>query len=324
MEAKDDYTPELNELEMRDERMSQRGLLNIETFKSTASETFFFQRLLGSKIGIINAKREADFEEACAPMEELPELIFLNVLLLISALRIMNRSFSIGTYLAFEAYASVFFLPLSEVLGANDLFRKFEKRLKGLYKEVKRGKEEEAEQRISIEGVSKLAGYVEIKDVCFSYEEGIPVLENINLSIQPGQRVAIIGNSGAGKTTLLKLLQGLYQPSCGEITIDGVNPALLDRRLYSASIGCANQEVTLFAASVRDNITLWDDGVTDAEIYYAATDACIHDHIASLDGAYEYLLSENRNNFSAGQRQRTEIARALLYDPSIILYGRQT
>lgn len=311
------------ELIMCDERISSAGLQNIETFKSTASETYFFQRMLGSKIAVINARKDQDFTESCKPFDALPGVVFLNLLLLISALRIMNRSFSIGSYLAFQAYASAFFVPLSEVLGAGGLFARLERRLKYLYSELSGGGKEEPRNQIPEGSTGKLEGYIEIDDVCFGYD-GVPVLENISLSVKPGQRIAILGNSGAGKTTLLKLLQGLYTPDSGKISIDGIDPARMDKHLFANSIGCANQEITLFAASVRDNITMWDESVSDAEIYRAAGDACIHGHIASLDGAYDYRLSENGNNLSGGQRQRLEIARALLYNPSVVLLDEAT
>lgn len=316
--------PKLTVLERHDERISFTGLKNIETFKSTASETYFFQRLLGSKISIINAKQNHDIEEAYSPVEDLPVIVFLNILLLISALRMMDHSFSPGLYLAFQTYASAFFIPLSSVLSARKSFRKFGIHLQRFNQELDNGKDASPREDVSAASTGKLNGYIELKDVCFGYEHGAPVLQNISLSVTPGQRIALLGNSGSGKTTLLKLLQGMYEPDSGEIYIDGVNPARMDKRLFVNSIGCANQDITLFSASVRDNITLWDESVSDAEMYRAARDACIHEHISSLKGAYAYHLSENGNNLSRDQMQRLEISRALLYNPSVVLLDEVT
>ncbi|MDR1376095.1 MAG: ATP-binding cassette domain-containing protein [Synergistaceae bacterium] len=309
----------LSDLIFQDERIGSIGLENIETFKSTASETHFIQRVVSSKTEIINAKRDKDFEEAYGPFNTLPEVIFLNLLLMISAVRIMNRGFSVGYYLAFQAYASAFFFPLSAVLAVNKLFGNFDRHLKDLREALDSGEKISPRNSVPAESTGKLDGYIELKNVCFGYESGVPVLQNIDLSIKPGQRIAILGKTGAGKTTLLKLLQGLYEPDSGEISIDGVNPSRMNKRLFAGSIGCANQEITLFAASVRDNITMWDETVSDAEVYNAAHDACIHEYITSLNGAYDFPLSENGDNLGDGQKQRIEIARALLYNPSIVL-----
>jgi ATP-binding cassette subfamily C protein len=295
-------------------------LENIEIFKSAASETFFFQRLIGSKIAIINAGKERSFENACQPIERVPAIIFLNLLLLISAFRIMDKNFTIVTYLAFQAYAGAFFIPLSEVLNFRELFGNFENRLKKLNKELDTGKPDIPHDELPVHNKDQLEGYIEIKNVCFSYDDGLPVLQNINLSLKPGQRVAILGDSGDGKTTLIKILQGLYERTSGEITIDGINPARMDKHLFASSIGCANQQITVFAASVRDNITIWDDSISDAEIYNAASNACIHPHIASLEGTYDFMLAEHGSNLSGGQKQMLEISRALLHNPSIVLF----
>ena len=310
------------ELNLKSDRISASGLEHIETFKSTSSETFFYQQVMGSKIAVVNASNDDDYEEAYSPLEELPAVIFFNILLLISAFRIMDRNFTIGTYLAFQAYATAFFLPLSGVLNAGELFDKFEKRLKKLFVTLKT--ETEQAKRTEKNKQEKIQGYIEMKNVSFSYENGSPVLQNISISLKPGQRLAVLGESGAGKTTLLKLLQGMYEPTEGEVTIDGLNPAKMDKELYAKSIGCANQEITIFAASVRDNITLWDNSVSDAQIYNAASDACIHSYIASLDGAYDYHLAENGRNISGGQKQRIEMARVFLHNPSVALLDEAT
>jgi len=309
------------DLNLKSERISASGLEHIETFKSTASETFFYRQVIGSKIAVVNASNADDYEEAYTPLGELPEVIFFNLLLLISAFRIMDRNFTIGTYLAFQAYATAFFIPLSGVLNAGELFGKFEKRLKRLFGVLK-AEAEQAPCTETPEQQEKL-GFIEMKNVSFSYES-TPVLQNISISLKAGQRLAVLGESGAGKTTLLKLLQGMYEPTEGEITIHGINPTKMDKALYAKSIGCANQEIAIFSASVRDNITLWDDSVSDAQIYNAASDACIHSHIANLDGAYDYLLAENGRNISGGQKQRIEMARAFLHNPAVVLLDEAT
>jgi ABC-type bacteriocin/lantibiotic exporter with double-glycine peptidase domain len=302
------------------EQLYVQGLQNIEMYKSSAAESVLFKRLLGENTAKINSKRKDDFQEACSPIEDLPEIIFLNLLLVISALRIMDRSFSIGTYLAFQAYASAFFYPLNGVLSARAKLLKFEKTIAGYFKELGKYEEEKPAVHAKTGKNTMLEGYIEFKNVFFSYEKNMPIIKDFNLSIKPGQRVAVIGKSGTGKTTLLKLLQGLYEPDCGEITIDGIPASRIDRDLFKNSAGCANQDTAIFSASIRENITMWDDSITETDLYNAAHDACIHKYISSLEGAYEYQLTENGNNISRGQCQKIEITRALIYNPSIVIF----
>ncbi|MDR0382644.1 MAG: ATP-binding cassette domain-containing protein [Spirochaetaceae bacterium] len=314
----------LRDLTLRDEWISSQGLRNIETFKATASETHFFQQMMSSKIRIINAKGKDDEANASAPFDNLPEIFFLNILLLVSALRIMNREFSIGSYLAFQAYAAAFFYPMGRVFAAPGLFAKLENRLRDLYREQEAG----AAVTVPPPAVSasapvrtsgKLRGYIEFKDVSFSYPGNLPVLEHFSLSLRPGQRAALVGKSGCGKSAVVKLLQGLYTPTAGEIAIDGISPECIDRETFINSIGFANQKISFFTASVRDNITLWDENVSAAAVYQAVNAVGMHDFIASLDGAYDYMLTENARILSGGQQQKMEIARALLYNPSIVI-----
>jgi ABC-type bacteriocin/lantibiotic exporter with double-glycine peptidase domain len=322
----------LRDLTLRDERIGSRGLRSIETFKATASETHFFQQIMSSKIRIVNAKGRDDEAEASRPFSDLPEIFFLNILLLISALRIMNRDFSIGSYLAFQAYAVAFFYPMGRVLAAPELFARLENRLRGLYRELGTAVENTSAPIVSesapvpvvsvstpVQAPGKLRGYIEFKDVSFSYPGSPPALEHFNLSLRPGQRAALVGRSGCGKSTIIKLLQGLYAPGSGEITIDGMAPDRIGRETFITSIGCANQKLSFFTASIRDNITLWDEEVSDVAVDQVVKAVGLHDFIVSLDGAYDHVLAENGRMLSSGQQQRMEIARTLLYNPSIVV-----
>lgn len=337
------------DLALRDEWLSTMALQNIETFKSTASEPHFFRQMMSSKIRIINAGSREDEAEALKPFNNLPSVFFMNILLLISAIRIMNREFTIGSYLAFQAYATAFFYPMSQALQAPGLLTTLEKRLEGLHRELTdtaddtgsvdtdtaddAGTDTNNNRRLSGGNARhrsrkqplKLRGSIEFRDVSFRYQaDAAPALEHFSLTLKPGQRAALVGKSGSGKSTVLKLLQGLYSPDQGDISIDGISPRNLDRDLYIRSIGCANQEMQFFSASFRDNITLWDDEVSDQAVYHAAKDVFLHDFISSLEGAYDYQMAEKGRNFSGGQQQRIEIARALLYNPSIVLLDEAT
>jgi ABC-type bacteriocin/lantibiotic exporter with double-glycine peptidase domain len=237
----------------------------------------------------------------------------------------MNREMSVGSYLEFQAYAAAFFYPMNQVLSASALFSQLEKRLQDLHRERATG--------IALEGsapevsapaapapaLGKLRGSVTFRDVCFSYPGGSPLLDRFSLSLKPGERAALVGKSGSGKSTVVKLLQGLYRPGSGEVSIDGIAPDRISRELFTASIGCANQKINFFTASIRDNITLWDDTVSDAAVYRAVQEVGLHSFVATLEGGYDYILEENGSILSGGQQQRMELARALVYNPSLLV-----
>ncbi|MDR2445034.1 MAG: ATP-binding cassette domain-containing protein [Spirochaetaceae bacterium] len=339
----------VRDLILHDEQLSATELQNIQSFKATASEPHIFKRMISSKIRIINASIKDDEAEAFEPFSKFSSVFFLNILLLISALRIMNRELSIGSYLVFQAYAEAFFSPMKSLLKTVGQIKNMEDHLEKRYRELGAGNEEPRGNKSETEeenqeqnetknltvtaspphtrdtSSGKLKGRVEFRDVSFRYSNDSPFeLKHFNLTLEPGQRATITGKSGSGKTTLIKLLQGFYAPCDGEVLIDGMRPQDISRSTFVRSIGCANQKICFFIASFKDNITLWDKEVSDHAVYEAANDAYIHDYIASLEGAYNHVLAENGHNLSGGQQQRIEIARALVYDPTVILLDEST
>ena len=306
------------------------GIQLIESLKAGGMENDFFVRFAGSLTKVVNAEQE--LAVANELLRSLPS--FLNALnsaalLAVGALRVMDGRLSMGELVAVQSLMVSFLAPVHGLVGLVGSMQQVQGTLSRLEDVLKNAPDamrtEQATRSALPLSRVRLSGAVELRGLTFGYSPLAPaLLENFHLRLRPGSRVALVGGSGSGKSTVAKLASGLFAPWTGEILFDGVPRQQLPRTLLQTSVAMVDQDIFLFTGSVRDNITMWDKTIPEQQMVAAAKDALIHEEISQRDGGYDAQVEEGGRNFSGGQRQRLEVARALAVHPSILILDEAT
>ena len=321
----------ITQLQMRDaaklEATTVTGIDMIETIKSSGAEGGFFQKWAGyqASVNAANVRTERTNQLLGMVPTFLGTLANYTVLVL-GVLLTMQGRFSLGAALMFQGFLSSFMSPAMQMVSAGQTIQEMRTSMERI-EDVMEYPDDPmlADQASPDASLSKLRGSIELRDVSFGYARlDKPLIEDFSLSLQPGQRVALVGASGCGKSTISKLVSGLYQPWSGEILFDGKPREAYPRDVMAGSLAVIDQSITLFDDTVANNIKMWDDTIQDFEMILAARDAQIHDEILQLDGGYRHRLAPNGRDLSGGQRQRLEIARVLAQDPTILVMDEAT
>ena len=254
-------------------------------------------------------------------------LVFTGIVgvLWIGATDVRNGSITVGTLVQFVIYAIMVagsVAALSEIIGELQRAAGATERLVELLHA-----EDTIQDPVSASTLStRVRGEITFEDVHFAYPSrpGIAALDGVNLTIQPGETVAVVGPSGAGKTTIIHLIQRFYDPDKGCVKMDGVPVDELEREAMRRHIALVPQDPIIFASSARDNIRFGRPDATDAEIEQAARAAAAHDFITALPDGYDSYLGERGVMLSGGQKQRIAIARAILRDAPVLLLDEAT
>jgi len=241
-----------------------------------------------------------------------------------------------GTLIAFLTYTRHFFEPIEQLahwFAELQMAQASAERILSLINEIPSIKDSEAVQaRLAQAPTAQMAadgGRLDIQQVTFDqvsfrYATGLPVLKNIDLSLNRGQSLAIVGATGGGKTTLVNLLARFYEPTSGRILIDGVDYRERSLHFLQSNLGVVLQSSHIFAGTVRDNIRYGKLSASDQEIHVAATSAGAADMIAQLEAGYDTLIESGGTSLSSGQKQLIAFARALLRDPQILIMDEAT
>ncbi len=304
------------------------GIEMIETIKASGVEDEFFSRWAGYQASVNRQDMTGQhITQYYGLILSFVTQLTTDVILALGLLFTMSGHFSIGMLFGFQTLLTSFSAPVVQLTSARDLIREMRTDMERI-EDVLEYPTDVSPDSLALNheiSYSKLRGRVEMKNVTFGYSPlAKPLIENFNMTIEPGQKVAFVGASGCGKSTLAKLLTGLYKPWSGEILFDGKRIDEIDRNLFTGSVAKVDQDVTLFEDTIAANIKMWDSSIENFEMILAARDASIHSDIITRDGGYNYVLHENGKDLSGGQRQRLEIARVLAQDPTVLIMDEAT
>ncbi len=304
------------------------GVEMIETIKASGAENGYFEKWAGYQASVNTQKvKFARLNQYLGLLPSFVSTVTGTAVLILGVYLTMQGKFTVGMIMAFQGFLGSFTAPATTLISAGQTLQEMRTEMERVEDVMQYPTDVEFAEKDEENDAEydKLSGLVEMKNVTFGYSRlSEPLIEDFNLTLKPGSRVAFVGSSGCGKSTLSKLISGLYKPWSGEILFDGKPMNEIDRSVFTGSLAVVDQDIILFEDTIANNIKMWDNSIEDFEMIMAARDARLHEDIMQREGGYNYKITEGGKDFSGGQRQRMEIARVLAQDPTIIILDEAT
>jgi NHLM bacteriocin system ABC transporter peptidase/ATP-binding protein len=304
------------------------ALQSIESIKSTGGESGAFITSSGLHARVSNARQS--LERPTVLVGAVPaaaNALTSAAVLIVGALLAIDGEITVGHLVGFQLLLATFLAPIAQLVTLGSTIQNVRGDVDRL-DDLLRNEADPWAAPARAPGPDQpaaLSGALEVRSVTFSYGAALdPVLRDVDLQLEPSGQVAIVGGSGSGKSTLARVVSGLVIPDRGAVMLDGVPRDELPRAAVATSLAVVDQDIVLFEGTVRENLTLWDPTISEEAILAAARDAEIHADIAARSGAYDARVDEGGRNWSGGQRQRLEIARALVRDPALLILDEAT
>jgi len=304
------------------------GIQLIETLKANGNEADFFSKWAGQNAKFTQGLLEMGLTSQVVVVgPALLNVINTALIMILGGFQIMDGVMSAGIFMAFRSLMDSFQAPLGKLMNLGNSLRQTEMQMKRLDDVLRYDIDPVFYPAQPPEPIKrkKLTGLVEMRDVAFGYSPlKEPLIENFSLTLEPGKWVALVGGSGSGKSTVAHIVSGLHREWSGKVLFDGMERTEIPGDVIVNSIAAVDQETFLFSGTVKENLSLFNSSIPRTDIVAAAIDASIHDDITKLEGGYDHATREGGANFSGGQRQRLEIARALACNPSILIFDEAT
>ena len=290
----------------------------IKAFRKESDSVKEFEKL-NSRL-YEDTKSATFFSSLVNPTTRFVNSLVYAIITAIGAVFSIMKKITVGELTGFLSYANQFTKPFNEL---SSVITELQNALASASRLIELT-ELESETDNNKKTIEKVSGKVVLKDVCFSYIKTKKLIENLNLTVEPGCRVAIVGPTGCGKTTLINLLMRFYEPDSGKIAIDGVSIKELSRKSSRQSFGMVLQDTWIKTASVRENIAFGKPDATDDEIISAAKNAYCDAFIEQLPNGYDTVISDDTTLLSAGQKQLICIARVMLCESPMLILDEAT
>lgn len=303
------------------------GMNMIDTIKSTGTERSFYNMWHRSQVEFTNNKKsQLRYTALSNAVTNLSGYILQGLQLFIGAYFVVHGNFTLGGMSMFQGILGSMINSINNCISTANQLQTMRVGVERVNDITNRQSRDPIPLDVyEGESCGKLKGSVSAKDICYRYNKGDQLaLDHVSIDVAPGQMIAIVGSTGCGKSTLLKVLANLYQEESGEVFYDGKRRDEIPDVVFHSSVSTVDQEAVMFEDSIYNNIKMWDSTIENYEVILAARDAQIHKRITREKKDYAAAIQENGRNFSGGELQRLELARALAHEPTLLLLDEFT